>query len=302
MTAGPRLTVGMPVRNGANFIRPAIDSLLAQTYRDFAILISDNASTDGTVAIVEEYMGRHPNIRLQRHPANIGAHRNYNSLVTGSTGELFKWMAHDDVIAPTFLAACVARLDADPGASLAFANSGQIDEEGRITGDLASNESYVDPSPYRRLRSYVADRTKIPQVFGVMRRSVLEATPLLGSYPKSDTVLMYEMAMRGRFALVDEPLFLNRDHASRQGRLGLRERTAWYHPDRASPLLPRWNQLRGFAAATLRVPMAAGDKVRCVAFALWWGVRHGIELGGEIGFGVRQSLRRWRGGGTLPAV
>ncbi len=149
MTVGPRLTVGVPVRNGANFIRPAIDSLLAQTYRDFAILVSDNASTDGTVAIVEEYMGRHPNIRMQRHPANIGAHRNYNSLVTGSTGELFKWMAHDDVIAPTFLAACVARLDADPGASLAFANSGQIDEEGRITGDLASTESYVDPSPYR---------------------------------------------------------------------------------------------------------------------------------------------------------
>ncbi|MDQ3781458.1 MAG: glycosyltransferase family 2 protein [Actinomycetota bacterium] len=302
MTGGPRLTVGVPVRNGANFIRPALDSLLVQTYRDFAVLVSDNASTDGTVAIVEEYMERHPNIHLQRHPVNIGAHRNYNALVTASTGELFKWMAHDDLIAPTFLAECVARLDADPGASLAFANSGQIDEEGRVTGDLASSENYVDPSPYRRLRSYVADHTKIPQVFGVMRRSVLEATPLLGSYPKSDTVLMYEMAMRGRFAMVDEPLFLNRDHPSRQGRLGLRERTAWYHPDRSSPLLPRWNQLRGFTAATLRVPMPASDKVRCVAFALWWGVRHGLELGGEIGFGLRQWLQRWRGGATRPAV
>lgn len=292
----------MPVRNGADFIRPALDSLLAQTYRDFSIVVSDNASTDDTVAIVEEYAVRHPSISLQRHPVNIGAHRNYNSLVTNTTGELFKWMAHDDVIAPTFLAECVARLDADPGASLAFANSGEIDEEGQLTGDLASSQSYAGPSPYRRLRSYVADHTKIPQVFGVMRRSVLEATPLLGSYPKSDTVLMYEMAMRGRFAKVGDPLFLNRDHASRQGRLGLRERTAWYHPDRASPLLPRWNQLRGFVTATLRVPMPAGDKVRCVAFALWWGLRHGIELASEVGFGMRQALRRRRGSSFHPVV
>ena len=63
-----RVAIGMPVLNGANFIRPALDSLLAQTYQDFTILVSDNASTDETVAIVEEYMRRDPRISLQRHP------------------------------------------------------------------------------------------------------------------------------------------------------------------------------------------------------------------------------------------
>ncbi|MGI8822535.1 MAG: glycosyltransferase family 2 protein [Acidimicrobiia bacterium] len=290
----PRLTIGMPVRNGANFIRPALDSLLAQTYRDFVILVSDNASTDDTVAIVEEYMARHPMIGLQWHPTNLGAHRNYNSVVTNSTGELFKWMAHDDMIAPTFLAECIARLDADPGASLAFANSAQVDENGGIIADLSTNQTYEDRSPYRRLRTYVSDRTKNPQVFGVMRRTVLEATPLLGNYPKSDTVLMYEMAMRGRFALVEEPLLLNRDHPARQGRLALRERTRWYHPERDMPLLPRWNQLGGFLAAVVRVPMPAGDKVRSLGFALWWGIRHGGELAGDLVFGLRHALRRRR--------
>ena len=163
-------------------------------------------------------------------------------------------MAHDDVIAPTFLARCVAELDADPGASLAFADSMQIDASGNPGAALSSNQSYDDSSPYRRLRSYVSDRTKIPQVFGVIRRSVLEATPLLGSYPKSDTVLMYEMAMRGRFAKVEEPLFLNREHPDRQGRLGLRERTTWYHPDRTTPVLPRWSQLWGFLRAVSGSP------------------------------------------------
>ena len=255
-----RVAIGMPVLNGANFIRPALDSLLAQTYQDFTILVSDNASTDETVAIVEEYMRRDPRISLQRHPTNIGAHRNYNSLVTATDGELFKWMAHDDIIAPTFLTRCVAELDADPGASLAFADSVQIDAAGN-RGVAAVEQPVVRrPSPYRRLRSYVSDRTKIPQVFGVIRRSVLEATPLLGSYPKSDTVLMYEMVMRGRFAKVEEPLFLNREHPHRQGKLGLRERTAWYHPDRTMPVLPRWSQLWGFLRAVIRVPMPAATR------------------------------------------
>ena len=291
---GARVAIGMPVLNGANFIRPALDSLLAQTYQDFTILVSDNASTDDTVAIVEEYIGRDPRISLQRHPTNIGAHRNYNSLVTATDGELFKWMAHDDIIAPTFLARCVAELDAEPGASLAFTDSVQIDADGNRGVELSSNQAYDDPSPYRRLRSYVSDRTKIPQVFGVIRRSVLEATPLLGSYPKSDTVLMYEMAMRGRFARVDEPLFLNREHPDRQGRLGLRERTTWYHPDRTMPVLPRWNQLGGFLNAVIRVPMPATDKVRCIGFVAWWGLHHGAELAGDLWYGAQSAVARRR--------
>lgn len=293
MTAA-RLVVGIPVRNGARYIREALDSVLAQTYQDFHVLVSDNASVDDTIAIVEEYAARDPRIGLQRHAVNIGAHRNYNSLVTASSSELFKWMAHDDIIAPTFLADCVAALDADPGASLAFADSVQIDEHGTPGVELASNQRYDDPSPYRRLRAYVSDRTKIPQVFGVIRRSVLERTPLLGNYPKSDTVLMYEMAMRGTFARVEAPLFLNREHSDRQGRLGLRERTAWYHPDREKPMLPRWNQLAGFAGAVLRVPMAPGDKMRCLGFVGWWALNHAAELVGDVWFGVRSAISRWR--------
>ena len=288
----PRLIVGMPVFNGAGYIREALDSVLAQTYQDFTILVSDNGSVDETVAIVEEYAARDPRISLQRHATNIGAHRNYNSLVTATDSELFKWMAHDDLIAPTFLSDCIALLDADPSASLAFANSVQIDENGTHGADLSSNQSYDDSSPYQRLRRYVSDRTKIPQVFGVIRRSVLEQTPLLGSYPKSDTVLMYEMVMRGRFAKVEAPLFLNREHRNRQGQLGLRERTSWYHPDRTRPMLPRWNQLWGFLRAVLRVPMPAGEKARCLGFVGWWGLNHGAELVGDLWFGARTAVNR----------
>ncbi len=104
----------MPVLNGAGYIREALDSVLAQTYQDFTILVSDNGSVDETVAIVEEYAARDPRISLQRHATNIGAHRNYNSLVTATDSELFKWMAHDDLIAPTFLSDCIALLDAEP--------------------------------------------------------------------------------------------------------------------------------------------------------------------------------------------
>jgi hypothetical protein len=105
---------------------------------------------------------------------------------------------------------------------------------------------------------------------------------LLGSYPKSDTVFMYEMAMRGRFGTIDEPLFLNRDHEARQGHLAMRERTTWYSPDRSAPLLPRWSQLRGLYSAITRVPMPTVDRIRCYGFATYWSARHADELVGDI--------------------
>src|SRR4030095_3279504 len=105
----PRLSVGLPVHNGERFIREALDSLLDQDYRDFELIISDNASTDETGRICAEYAIRDSRIRYFRNSQNIGAARNYSRVFELSHGELFKWAAHDDVHLPGSLKRGVER-------------------------------------------------------------------------------------------------------------------------------------------------------------------------------------------------
>src|SRR5690606_6873079 len=86
----------MPVYNGANYLRCALDSILAQTFQDWELIICDNASTDETQTICEEYAARDPRIKYHRSSRNIGPSANYNRTFELSRGEYFKWAAHDD--------------------------------------------------------------------------------------------------------------------------------------------------------------------------------------------------------------
>ena len=282
MKRSPRISLGLPVYRGEDYLRAAVSSLQQQSFDDFELVISDNNSPDETGSIARELAADDSRIRYVCHEENIGAHRNYNSILPLVRGEYFKWMAHDDLLAPHFLARCVDALDNDPGVVLAFTQALEINETGVVVGEITSTQDYDSPSPYSRLHSYIADGTKIPQIFGLFRRSALAQTPLLGSYPKSDTVFMYELAMRGRFCTIEEPLFLNREHQGRQGQLALRDRTKWYFPDREAPLLPRWSQLRGFYSAIHRVSMPASEKFRCYGFASVWATRHASEFVGDV--------------------
>ena len=130
---GPRLTIGLPTYNGENYLAAALDDLLAQTYTDFELIISDNASTDDTGQIAQSYADQDPRIRYVRHP-RIWVPR---SITTTSSnrraGEFFKWASDDDRYAPTLLQACMDALDARPEISLAHAWTAIIDDHGELT-------------------------------------------------------------------------------------------------------------------------------------------------------------------------
>ncbi|WNC86000.1 glycosyltransferase family 2 protein [Thermosynechococcus sp. QKsg1] len=89
------LSIGMPVYNGAKFIREALDSLLAQTFTDFELIISDNASTDETEAICREYAAKDKRIRYVRQAQNLGAAANFKYVLDEARGEYFMWAAAD---------------------------------------------------------------------------------------------------------------------------------------------------------------------------------------------------------------
>ncbi len=99
----PKVSIGMPVYNGEQYIKEALDSLLAQTFVDFELIISDNASTDNTVSICQAYALRDNRIKFIRQPHNLGAIKNFQFVLDQAVGEFFMWAAHDDTWANDFL-------------------------------------------------------------------------------------------------------------------------------------------------------------------------------------------------------
>src|SRR5689334_18309225 len=110
----PKLSVGLPVYNGEAYLRTALESIVTQDYQDFELIISDNASQDGTAAICREYAQRDKRIRYYREEANRGGARNLNRVFELSRGKYFKWAAHDDVCLPGFFRRCVEVFDRAP--------------------------------------------------------------------------------------------------------------------------------------------------------------------------------------------
>ena len=107
----PKISVGIPVYNGEKFIRKSIESVLQQTYRNFELIISDNASTDSTSDICTEFLTKDSRIKFVRQDKNMGAGWNLNFLLEKANGEYFVWVAADTIILPGFIEKNIAVLE-----------------------------------------------------------------------------------------------------------------------------------------------------------------------------------------------
>lgn len=110
----PKVSIGMPIYNGESSVRRALDSLLTQTFIDYEIIISDNASTDNTEAICKEYVSRDDRILYIRQPFNRGPLANFEIVLSHARGEYFMWAAHDDEWHPNFVEVCYKKLVGNP--------------------------------------------------------------------------------------------------------------------------------------------------------------------------------------------
>jgi len=127
----PKVSIGMPVYNGEPFIREALDSLLAQTFTDFELIISDNASTDGTEAICREYAARDARIRYVRQAENRGVGANFKFVLEEAVGGYFMWTAVDDRLsADDYLQQLLRNLG--PGVDYAFPDISITDSRGKV--------------------------------------------------------------------------------------------------------------------------------------------------------------------------
>ena len=206
-----RLSIGMPVYNGENYLEEALDSILAQTYTDFELIISDNAFTDNTPQICHNYAEKDGRIRYYRTESKLSATQNFIRAFNLSRGELFKWAAHDDVLAPDFLLRCINVLDKDPSIILCHSNTGRIDENGKLVGSYDYSNRINSWKPHERFETLVRDRHNAwVLIFGVIRSNILRKTPLFGYYVAADRVLLAELGLIGRMYKITEYLFFRR--------------------------------------------------------------------------------------------
>jgi glycosyltransferase involved in cell wall biosynthesis len=262
----PKVSLGMPVYNGEAFLAETLDSILLQTYPDFEVIISDNASTDSTREICESYAARDSRVHYDRNDTNIGAARNYNRVFELSAGEYFKWTPYDDCYAPRYLESCVEVLEREADVVLCYPRTILVDGIGDVIEYHDDQFNLQSPKPHLRFRESFYGSAWCNPVLGLIRAAVLRKTGLIGSYHASDEVLLGELALYGKYFEVPEYLFIRRlhEHTSIEDNPDDEARVTWFDPSTTGKVLaPRWRRFVEFHRAIQRSPLGAWDRLLC---------------------------------------
>jgi glycosyltransferase involved in cell wall biosynthesis len=294
----PRLSIGMPVRNGEQWVARAITSLLEQDFEDFVLVVSDNGSTDGTATVVQDLAARDPRVRYVRQPVDHGGAWNFNEVfrLRDPGSEFFKWAAADDRHRPGFLSATIAVLDAQPDVVVAHCRT--VDVVGAAQEEVLAPESPEghDPDVVRRFRAYTHHRHSAFQQFGVIRAAVLEQTALLAPFSDSDLSLLAEISLHGRLVDVDEVLFERYVHDSQSTATHRtrRQRMAWFDPDAADRvvLLPTAMMGRELLRAIDRAPLTAAQRRGCRRQLLGWVADSRLRFANDVASSARAAVER----------
>lgn len=299
----PRVSVGMPVYNGANYLAEAIESILSQSFQDFELLICDNASTDDTPDICRTYVQKDERVRYLRNRRNIGAGPNNNRVFELSRGELFKIANHDDVCHPSFLERCVQVLDLRPDAVCAYPSTVDIDEHGNQIRELPKRPAFSDPAVPIRIWEALRFGEEQMALFGVMRAAIVAKTGLMTPVPSADLIWLAELLMHGPFIEVEEPLFLHREHPHRSVYTAGRghDSMAWWDPTMIKRLaFPYWRMLGKLAGAIHRSKLDGRNRWAAYGLLLKWigSNKHGLKLLYDAAVPFRGLIDHWYRGPT----
>jgi len=208
------ISIGMPVYNGEKHIRAAVESLLGQTYSDFDLFISDNASTDATGDVCRELAAGDQRVRYERSETNLGLIANYNRVFQLTLGRYFKWASSNDICDRRMLEECMEVLENQADVVLCYPRTKLFTDNPTSAVDYDSGFKLMEETPSERLRSLVHRLRLNNAMNGLIRRSALERTTLLGNYLASDVNLLVELCLLGKFCEVPQSLFYRRIHAT----------------------------------------------------------------------------------------
>jgi hypothetical protein len=191
------VSIGLPIFNGARFIRQTLPPLLAQTYTRLEIIICDNASTDDTAAICQEFAASDPRIRYVRNPHTVTVIRNFRRTFELATGEYFMWAAIDDLKSTTIVEETVRLLAANPSAVMAH---GPIRVHGPTLSEpieIAHDFDLRQPSAADRVRVFTENLLHNGMVFGLFRRDALLRAAPYRQHVGHDYLMCLQMCVLG---------------------------------------------------------------------------------------------------------
>lgn len=260
----PIVSIGMPVYNSSQWIAKTLDSIMNQTFADFELVISDNASTDNTPEVIQEYASQDSRIKYYRNKENIGVSNNYNNAFLKSSGKYFKWSSASDLCKPEFLKLCVEVLDSRADAVLAYPKTILFDP------DTGKEERYVDGLDLQednaadRFRGYLA-KVRLNNVMnGLIRSSELRKTGLYKKYLAADVNLLAELTLYGKFIEIPEYLFMRRmDSATATAMQTKDEVKAYYDPGKKSKMLfNNFHMMYQYFVAVFRSDITMDQKMK----------------------------------------
>jgi len=277
----PAVSVGMPVFNGETYLEVAISSVLAQTFEDLELIINDNASTDRTAQICQDYASRDRRVRYFRNPQNLGAAPNYNLALSHARGRYFKWLAHDDRMTPTYLAKTVRVLDERTDAVLCNSVVSYIDQNGAPIGLYNSGLALADSqSAAARFGWMVLHSHSCVDFFGLIRRETLMRSLQHGSFHGADRALLAQLAIRGRLIQLPAPLVEMREHPNRYTRQNVRsaDRAAWHDASKRGKIsFPTWRLYAEYLKMVRQERMLPKERAGCYAALMrWWGTNWNV--------------------------
>lgn len=292
----------MPVYNGETYLRAAIDPLLAQTYRDFELVISDNASTDATEPICRAYAEADPRVRYYRNPENVGASDNYNRVFRLARGIYFKWASSNDHCEPTFLEKCVAVLEQRADVVVAYPRTRLMRGSPDRAEDYEDGLDLQEESACLRFRRFL-ERVRLNNVMnGVIRAEALASTHLVKPFFWSDVNMMAELTLYGKFVEVPEYLFYRRmEQESTTALKKGKDLLAHYDPNlKRRMLFQHWKVQGAYLSSAVRARLPLREKICLYAHLgrrLAWSRR---DLAYDLYEALRLLASADRGGSGVP--
>jgi O-antigen biosynthesis protein len=207
-----KIIIGVPVYNEKQFIRATLDSLAAQTYKDFLVLIADNASDDGSSDICREFAANDKRFLYYRQQTNIGASKNFQFIYENTDSPYLMWLGAHDLIAPEYLEQQLKILDNDPGIALAYSRVTWIDELGNITRETNGGEFvHNDESGLvRYLKTVKGPWGECTAFNGIIRRTALPGIKFF-AFAGPDQYILTKIQFYGKFYRNQKSIYLRRE-------------------------------------------------------------------------------------------
>jgi glycosyltransferase involved in cell wall biosynthesis len=266
MSSGsPKVSIGLPVYNGERYLALTIDSILAQTYQDFELIISDNCSTDRSEEICRQYAEQDSRVRFFPSEVNKGAAWNFRRVFELARGPYFRWAPSDAV--------------------LCYPKTILIDGTGAVIKPYDDNLDLRSDSAVERYRMAANQIGLVNVIYGLMRTERVSQTRLIRHYPGADIIFLLELTLYGKFLEINRPLFFRRMHeqASSSMKSAPSELQAYLDPSRKGQHFSRrWQTFSDQVRAVLRGPLSLTERVQLLYFLVRGMVASRDEYLGEL--------------------